>query len=180
MHVTETHLKDAYVITTQVFEDDRGSFTESFNLKKFQEKIGSYEFVQDCHSVSKKGVVRGLHYQIKHPQGKLLRCLSGSVYDVMVDLRKDSPTFGRSWGTVLDPGPNQIWIPPGFAHGFRVLSETAEVLYKVTNYQYKEFERTLQWDDPHLHIDWGVIEDVILSDKDKKGISFDECEKYES
>lgn len=176
MKVIKTKLKDAYIINTEIFEDHRGSFQESFNLREIQKIIGPYEFVQDCHSISTENVVRGLHYQIKHPQGKLVRCISGAIYDVIVDLRKSSPTFGEWVGVNLFPGSKQLWVPPGFAHGFRVLSQRAEVLYKVTDYQYREHERILLWND--LNIDWGTSEPVI-SEKDLKGTPFIECDKYE-
>jgi dTDP-4-dehydrorhamnose 3,5-epimerase len=176
MNAIGTKLKDAYIITTQIFEDQRGSFQESFNLREVQKIIGPYEFVQDCHSISIKNVVRGMHYQIEHPQGKLVRCLSGEVYDVIVDLRKSSPTFGEWIGVNLAPGSRQLWVPPGFAHGFKVLSERAEVLYKVTDYQHKEYERILLWND--LNINW-EIDNPIMSNKDIKGIRFSECVKYD-
>lgn len=176
MNIITTELKDAYIITTNIFEDNRGSFTESFNLREIQKIIGPYGFVQDCHSVSSRNVIRGLHYQINHPQGKLVRCLFGEIYDVIVDLRKNSPTFGKWIGVNLTPGPKQLWVPPGFAHGFRVLSSRAEVLYKVTDYQYKEHERILLWND--LNINWGT-DNPIMSQKDMKGILFSECDKYE-
>ena len=176
MNVIGTELKDAYIIVTNIFEDNRGSFQESFNLREIQKIIGPYEFVQDCHSVSTKNVVRGLHYQIEHSQGKLVRCLFGEIYDVIVDLRKSSPTFGKWIGVNLTPGFGQLWVPPGFAHGFRVLSERAEVLYKVTDYQYKEHERVLMWND--LDINWGY-HDPIMSEKDMNGTLFTDCDKYE-
>lgn len=176
MKAIETDLKDAYIITTNIFEDNRGSFSEPFNLRELQKIIGPYEFVQDCHSISRKNVVRGLHYQINHSQGKFVRCLFGEIYDVIVDLRQSSPTFGKWTSVRLSPGPRQLWVPPGFAHGFRVLSERAEVLYKVTDYWHKEDERILLWND--LNINWGVFT-PIMSDKDKKGTLFSECDKYE-
>lgn len=178
MNAIGTDLKDAYILTSKVYEDNRGSFTESFNLREIQKIIGPYEFVQDCHSVSVKNVVRGLHYQIQHSQGKIVRCLSGKIYDVIVDLRCNSETFGKWIGTILSPGSTQLWVPPGFAHGFSVLSSTAEVLYKVTDYQYPQYERTLIWNDENLNIDWNVV-NPILSEKDRKGVSFKNCEKYE-
>lgn len=178
MNAFETSLKDAYIITTEVFEDKRGSFTESFNLRDIQKIIGDYEFVQDCHSISTKNVVRGLHYQIQHPQGKLVRCIAGEIYDVIVDLRQSSSTYGQLTSVRLTPGPKQLWVPPGFAHGFCVTSHRAEVLYKVTDYHYSEYERTLMWDDVNLNIDWGIAS-PILSDKDLKGKTFSECDKYE-
>jgi dTDP-4-dehydrorhamnose 3,5-epimerase len=176
MNAIGTELKDAYIIVTNIFEDSRGFFQESFNLREIQKIIGPYEFVQDCHSVSIKNVVRGLHYQIEHSQGKLVRCLFGEIYDVIVDLRKSSPTFGKWIGVKLSPGSRQLWVPPGFAHGFRVLSERAEVLYKVTDYQYKEHERILMWND--LDINWGT-DDPIMSEKDMNGTLFSDCDKYE-
>jgi dTDP-4-dehydrorhamnose 3,5-epimerase len=178
MNAIGTELKDAYILTTRIYEDNRGSFTESFNLREVQKIIGPYEFVQDCHSVSAKNVVRGLHYQIEHSQGKIVRCLFGEIYDVIVDLRQSSESFGKWIGVRLMPGPTQLWVPPGFAHGFSVLSPTAEVLYKVTDYQHKEYERTLLWNDSKLNINW-KISNPILSEKDNKGLSFEECDKYE-
>ena len=178
MNAIETELKDAYLFTTRVYEDHRGSFTESFNLQEVQKIIGQYEFVQDCHSVSTKNVIRGLHYQIDHAQGKIVRCLSGEIYDVIVDLRQSSQTFGKWIGVHLKPGLYQLWVPPGFAHGFSVLSSTAEVLYKVTDYQYVEHERTLLWNDKTLNVDWKVS-NPILSNKDEVGFTFEDCEKYE-
>ena len=179
MNAIGTKLKDAYLITTDIFCDNRGSFTESFNLREIEKIIGPYKFVQDCHSVSVKNVVRGLHYQIQHPQGKIVRCLVGEIYDVIVDLRKSSPTFGQWTAYKLSPGELQLWVPPGFAHGFKALTEKVEVLYKITDYQYKEHERTLMWNDPDLNINWGEKFDPIMSEKDMKGFSFEECEKYD-
>lgn len=178
MNAIGTELKDAYIITNKIYEDNRGSFTESFNLRNIQKIIGPYDFVQDCHSVSVKNVIRGLHYQIEHPQGKLVRCIAGEIYDVIVDLRRSSPTFGKSIGVKLSPGSGQLWVPPGFAHSFSVLSSIAEVLYKVTDYQYVEYERTLLWNDEKLNINWKVS-NPILSEKDQKGVKFEECDKYE-
>jgi len=178
MNAIGTSLKDAYIISTNIFEDSRGSFTESFNLRDIQKIIGNYQFVQDCHSVSTKNVLRGLHYQIEHAQGKLVRCIAGEIYDVIVDLRKSSPTFGEWIGVKLSPGSEQLWVPPGFAHSFCVLSHQAEVLYKVTDYRYQEHERTLLWNDEDLNINWNLAS-PILSDKDLKGVSFKDCDKYE-
>ena len=180
MKVIETNLLDAYVIKCDVYEDSRGSFMESFNLKKFKKEVCSYEdFVQDNHSVSKKGVLRGLHYQVEHPQGKLVRCTSGRVLDVLVDLRKSSSTFGQHTTILLDEKYKQVWVPPGFAHGFYVLSDKADVIYKITDYYYPEHERTLLWNDSQLAIDWRIEEETIISEKDKIGKTFDECEKYD-
>jgi dTDP-4-dehydrorhamnose 3,5-epimerase len=179
MNAIGTNLKDAYIITNKKFEDDRGFFMESFNLKEFEKIIGVYNFVQDNHSKSSKGVLRGLHYQIEHAQGKLVRCISGAVYDVIVDLRKSSPSFGKWFGIKLCKNNLQLWVPPGFAHGFYTLTETAEIVYKTTDYYYSEYDRTLIWNDSNLGIEWGVGEEPILSQKDIKGKTFEECEKYD-
>jgi dTDP-4-dehydrorhamnose 3,5-epimerase len=179
MNVIKTNLKDAYVITNKKFEDDRGFFMESFNLKEFKKITGVSNFVQDNHSKSSKGVLRGLHYQIQHVQGKLVRCTSGSVFDVIVDLRKSSETFGKFFGIKLEDNNVQIWVPPGFAHGFYTLTDFAEIEYKVTDYYYPEHDRTLIWNDSDLDIEWGISKDPILSKKDLNGKSFEECEKYD-
>lgn len=179
MNAIGTSLKDAYIINNKKFEDERGFFIESFNDKKFEKLTGVKNFVQDNHSKSIRGVLRGLHYQIENAQGKLVRCTSGTVLDVIVDLRKSSPTFGNHIKILLDSNDKQVWVPAGFAHGFYVISENAEVTYKITDYYYPEYERTLLWNDPILDIDWGVTEDPILSAKDKLGKTFDECEKYD-
>lgn len=179
MKVIQTNLKDACIIFNEKFKDDRGIFIESFNLKKIQNIIGSINFVQDNYSKSVKGVLRGLHYQVKHSQGKLVRCISGSVYDVIVDLRKSSPTFGKWFGIELSSNDIQLWIPPGFAHGFYTLTDTAEFFYKTTDYYYPQYDRTLIWNDENLSITWELNGDPIMSDKDLKGKTFEECEKYE-
>lgn len=179
MNATGTNLKDAYIILNSKFEDDRGFFMESFNLKEFEKITGISNFVQDNHSKSSRGVLRGLHYQIKHPQGKLVRCIVGEIYDVIVDLRKSSPTYGKWTGVWLYPGEKQLWVPPGFAHGFYTLSDVAEVVYKTTDYYYPEYERTLLWNDSDLNIDWSIDGNPVLSLKDSLGKSFTECEKYE-
>lgn len=180
MKVTEINLKDAYIVTTPRYEDERGFFLESFNLRKFREATGiTNQFVQDNHSKSIKGVLRGLHYQIQHSQGKLIRCTQGSVYDVIVDLRKSSSTFGKWFGIKLCTNNVHIWVPPGFAHGFYVLSEFAEINYKQTDYYYPEYDRTLLWNDSSVGIDWPVDSLPILSEKDKLGKSFKNCDKYE-
>lgn len=180
MNAIGTNLKDSYLITNSKFGDERGFFMESFSLKEFR-KIVTYdvEFVQDNHSKSSQGVLRGLHYQIQNPQGKLVRCVSGAVYDVIVDLRKSSSTFGKWYGVKLDRNDLQLWVPPGFAHGFYTLTETAEFLYKTTDYYYPEHERTLMWNDDDLNIDWGDIANPILSTKDSNAKTFKECDKYE-
>lgn len=179
MNIIETSFEDAYIILNTKFEDDRGFFMESFNLNKFEENIGQYNFVQDNHSKSSKGVLRGLHYQIENPQGKLVRCVSGEVYDVIVDLRKSSKTFGKWLGIKLNENNLQLWVPPGFAHGFYTISDTAEICYKTTDYYYPEHDRTLIWNDAYLNIDWPIDFDPVLSLKDQKGKSFVECDKYE-
>jgi dTDP-4-dehydrorhamnose 3,5-epimerase len=178
MNAIGTNLKDAYIITNKKFEDGRGFFMESFNLKKFEKITGESNFVQDNHSKSSKGVLRGLHYQIEHPQGKLVRCISGAVYDVIVDLRKSSSSFGKWFGIKLSENNLQLWVPPGFAHGFYTLTETAEIVYKTTDYYYPEYDRTILWNDTNLGIEWGINGEPILSQKDLKGKTFDECEKY--
>ena len=178
MNAIGTNLKDAYVITNKKFEDDRGFFMESFNLKEFQKITGVSNFVQDNYSKSSKGVLRGLHYQIEHAQGKLVRCISGVVFDVIVDLRKSSETFGKWFGIKLDKINTQLWVPAGFAHGFYTLTDFAEIEYKVTDYYYPEYDRTLLWNDTNLAIQWRVDENPILSQKDLKGKTFEECEKY--
>jgi len=178
MNAIGTNLKDAYVITNKKFEDERGFFMESFNLKEFEKITGICNFVQDNHSKSYKGVLRGLHYQIEHSQGKLVRCISGAVFDVIVDLRKSSPSFGKWFGVKLCENNLQLWVPSGFAHGFYTLTETAEITYKTTDYYYPKYDRTLLWSDTNLGIEWGIDVDPILSEKDLKGKTFEECEKY--
>lgn len=178
MNAIGTRFPDVNIITNKVHQDDRGSFLETFNLREIQRIIGSYNFVQDCCSISKKNVIRGLHYQIEHPQGKLVRCIRGEIYDVIVDLRRSSKTFGQWTGFHLGTRSSQLWIPPGFAHGFSVLSDEAEVQYKLTEYRFPEYERTLAWNDISLVIDWGV-DDPIISDRDLNGQPFIECETYE-
>ncbi len=156
MKVIETPLSGLLVVEPKVFGDARGFFFESFNERAFREATGvTLPFVQDNHSRSARGVLRGLHYQVVRPQGKLVRCVSGEVFDVAVDLRRSSPTFGRWYGCRLDAASHrQLWIPPGFAHGFVVLSDTADFLYKTTEYWYPEHDRALAWDDPRIGIDW--------------------------
>ncbi len=166
LKVIETNLKDCLLIEPQVFEDDRGFFLESFNIKKY-ESIGiSSVFVQDNHSSSLRHVLRGLHFQMKKPQGKLVRVVKGEVLDVALDVRPNSPTF-RKWDAVKlsERNKRQFWIPPGFAHGFLVLSEEADFEYKCTNFYYPDDEMTIRWNDPSLNIPWG-IDNPIISDKD--------------
>jgi dTDP-4-dehydrorhamnose 3,5-epimerase len=178
--VQETPLKDCYIIEPAVFGDSRGFFMESFNQKKFNELTKtSCNFVQDNHSRSSKGVLRGLHYQIRKPQGKLVRVVDGEVLDIAVDLRKSSPSFGKWFGCILS-GENKkmVWVPEGFAHGFYVLSESADFLYKTTEYYAPEEERCIIWNDPVLEIDWKLNGEPMLSNKDKVGVSFRDAEVY--
>ena len=179
MKASKTKIKDAFVINVPKYDDHRGFFIESFNYKKFNHIVGTnIEFVQDNHSRSSHRILRGLHYQIEHPQGKLIRCVQGIIYDVIVDLRENSITFGKWFGIKLSSPEIQLWAPPGLAHGFYTLSDFAEVMYKTTDYYYPEFERSLIWNDPDLAIDWDIEKEPILSIKDKKGISFNKCMKY--
>ncbi|MGY4108432.1 dTDP-4-dehydrorhamnose 3,5-epimerase [Aeromonas encheleia] len=171
MNVIKTAIPDVLIFEPKVFGDERGFFFESFNHKRFEEAVGyPVTFVQDNHSKSSKGVLRGLHYQLPpHAQGKLVRCVAGEVFDVAVDIRKSSPTFGQ-WVGVHLSGENkrQLWIPEGFAHGFVTLTETAEFLYKTTNYYHSESEGAIIWNDNDLNIKW-PIQEVFLSKKDKNG-----------
>lgn len=171
LHVTPTAIPEVLVLVPQVFRDARGSFVESFNAREFAAATGvDAVFVQDNHSLSEQGVLRGLHYQVRHPQGKLIRVLEGSVFDVAVDLRRSSPTFGQWVGEVLSAeNGRQMWIPPGFAHGFVVLGERAQCLYKTTDYWYPQFERTLLWNDPAIGIDWQIAFTPQLASKDANG-----------
>ena len=170
MKVLKTPLDGAIVLEPRVFADDRGFFLESYNEKVFREIGISDKFVQDNHSFSKRGVLRGLHYQVEKPQGKLVRVVSGEVFDVFVDLRRNSPTFKR-WHGVRLSGDNRLlaWIPAGFAHGFQVLSEGANVVYKSNEFYFPELERTVLWNDPDLNIAWENAGEPLLSEKDKKG-----------
>ena len=168
MKVTATALDGVMVIEPSIFADARGYFFEGFNHQRFRELVADVPFVQDNQSFSKKGVVRGLHYQIApKAQGKLVRVLAGEIFDVVVDIRHGSPQFGRWTGVVLDADiKKQLWIPEGFAHGFQVLSETAEVLYKTTDYWSAEHERAIRWNDPTIGIDWPLKMNPVISDKD--------------
>ena len=172
MNVSATDLDGVKLIEPQVFGDDRGFFMESWNARTFAAAGLDATFVQDNHSRSRKGVLRGLHYQIEHAQGKLVRCAAGEVFDVVVDLRRTSPTFGRAIGLTLS-GENRrmLWVPPGFAHGFLVMSEFADFLYKTTDYWYPEHERTLLWNDAALGIAWPIAGAPILTAKDAAGTS---------
>jgi dTDP-4-dehydrorhamnose 3,5-epimerase len=182
MKVTKTKIPDVLIIEPKVYGDDRGFFFESYNEETFYQLSGiRRRFVQDNHSRSSKGVLRGLHYQINNPQGKLVRVVSGEVYDVAVDIRKDSPTFGQWVGdTLTAENKKQLWIPEGFAHGFVVLSETADFLYKTTDYYAPEHERCILWNDPDLAIDWHYDGIPTLSNKDVNGAAFTKAEVFES
>ncbi len=171
MKVTPTNLPEVMIIEPRVFGDDRGFFYESFNAKKFAELTGiETNFVQDNHSMSAKNVLRGMHYQIQQAQGKLVRVISGEVFDVAVDLRKSSPRFGQWTGVTLSAAnQRQLWIPPGFAHGFVVTSDKAEFLYKTTDYWAPEHERCLQWNDPAIGIQWPLEDEPVMSAKDQIG-----------
>jgi dTDP-4-dehydrorhamnose 3,5-epimerase len=181
MNVIPTHIPDVLIIEPRIFGDDRGFFFESYNEKSFAEKTGiSPKFVQDNHSLSTKNVLRGLHYQIKETQGKLVRAISGEVLDIAVDIRRSSPTFGQ-WASCLLSAENkrQFWVPEGFAHGFVVLSDSAEFLYKTTNYYAPQYDRVILWNDPDLGVDWQLKGEPILSDKDKAGKRFKEADLFD-
>ena len=181
MNVSETSLPGVLLITPKVFGDDRGFFLESYNEKRMADMGIRERFVQDNHSCSAQNVLRGLHYQIQHPQGKLVRVVAGEIFDVAVDLRTKSPTFGRWHGVTLSAdNKRMLWVPPGMAHGFYVLSSNAQVLYKTTDFYYPEFERTLAWNDPDLNIAWKLRGEPIVSAKDALGIPFKDAEKFES
>jgi dTDP-4-dehydrorhamnose 3,5-epimerase len=179
--VTPTAISDVLVLAPKVFGDARGFFFESFNARDFAQATGiDAQFVQDNHSKSAKGVLRGLHYQIQHAQGKLVRVVQGSVFDVAVDLRKSSPTFGRWVGMELSAeNCLQMWVPPGFAHGFVVLSESAEFLYKTTDYWYPEHERSLLWNDPAIGIEWPIDSAPQLAAKDQAGKLLAQAEVFD-
>lgn len=168
MNVIKTSIDDVLILEPKVFGDSRGFFFESFNQRVFEQTVGEkVTFVQDNHSRSAKGVLRGLHYQVQHAQGKLVRVARGSVFDVAVDIRRDSPTYGKWVGVELsEENHRQLWIPAGLAHGFLVLSETADFLYKTTDYYAPEFERSIRWDDPDLNIAWPLESVPTLSKKD--------------
>ena len=176
MKVTPTSIPDVLIIEPEVFGDARGFFYESFNQKAFNEATGlNLSFVQDNHSRSAKGVLRGLHYQVQQPQGKLVRVVRGSVFDVAVDIRKSSPTFGQWVGVELsEDNHRQLWVPPGFAHGFLVTSDSADFLYKTTDYYAPEHERCIAWNDAAIGINWCLATQPSLSAKDQLGLGL--CE----
>jgi dTDP-4-dehydrorhamnose 3,5-epimerase len=180
MKAVRTEIPDVLILEPRVFPDERGFFLEAWNARAFRSELKlEVQFVQDNHSRSTQGVLRGLHYQISQPQGKLVRVVRGSIFDVAVDLRKSSPTFGRWVGYELsEDNHRQLWIPAGFAHGFFVLSEIADVLYKATDYYVPEYERCLLWNDPKIAIDWPLDCEPTLSAKDKSGLAFDKAEIF--
>jgi dTDP-4-dehydrorhamnose 3,5-epimerase len=180
VNVIETTLPDVKIVEPKVFGDARGFFYESFNAREFAKAVGvTVDFVQDNHSRSVKGVLRGLHYQIRHPQGKLVRVVVGEVFDVVVDLRRSSPTFGKWEGIYLSAdNKRQLWVPPGFAHGFCVTSDSAEFLYKTTDYWYPEYERSVLWSDPALGIDWPLDGEPQVAAKDASGLLFADAEVF--
>ncbi|MCB1985995.1 MAG: dTDP-4-dehydrorhamnose 3,5-epimerase [Burkholderiales bacterium] len=181
MKATQLSIPDVFLLQPQVFGDTRGFFFESFNQRQFDQAIGTHvTFVQGNHSRSARNVLRGLHYQIRQPQGKLVRVVVGEVYDVAVDLRRSSPTFGQWVGEILNAeNKKQLWVPAGFAHGFIVLSDYAEFLYQTTDYWAPQHERSIIWNDPTLAIDWPIGRTPKLSDKDAQGKLFELAEVYE-
>lgn len=181
MNIISTSIPEVLIIEPKVFGDERGFFFESYNEKQWREGTGlKTRFVQDNHSRSAKGVLRGLHYQIRQPQGKLVRCVVGEVFDVAVDLRKNSPTFGKWTGAVLSAeNKRQMWVPEGFAHGFLVLSDAAEFLYKTTDYYAPEYERSILWNDPDLGIKWPFQGDPVLSRKDAEAPTFKDADCFD-
>ncbi len=180
MNVIATALPEVLILEPKVFGDSRGFFFESFNAKRFSDATGlNVEFVQDNHSRSAKGVLRGLHYQLQQAQGKLVRVVRGAVFDVAVDLRKSSPNFGQWVGVELTEENNrQLWVPPGFGHGFLVTSESADFLYKTTDYYAPEHERSIAWNDPAIGVDWPLEGAPMLSQKDLAGVPLAEAEVY--
>ena len=180
MKATRLSIPEVVLIEPKVFGDARGFFFESFNQKAFNEATGTnHAFVQDNHSRSSRGVLRGLHYQIQQPQGKLVRVARGAVFDVAVDIRRSSPTFGQWVGAELtEDNQHQLWVPPGFAHGFVVLSESADFLYKTTDYYAPQHERSIAWNDADLRIDWHLVGSPVLSDKDARGLALAQAQLF--
>jgi dTDP-4-dehydrorhamnose 3,5-epimerase len=181
MNFKKLAIPDVILFEPKVFGDDRGFFFESFNQRRFEEAVGrSVTFVQDNHSRSAQNVLRGLHYQIRHAQGKLVRVVQGEVFDVAVDMRKSSPTYGQWVGEILSSeNKKQLWVPEGFAHGFVTLSGTAEFLYKTTDYWMPEFERCVRWDDPDIAIEWPIASTPTVSAKDAVGSAFASAESFD-
>jgi dTDP-4-dehydrorhamnose 3,5-epimerase len=182
MQIQTTAIADVLVIEPKVFGDERGFFFESFNQRRWEETTGlATRFVQENHSRSGRNVLRGLHYQIRQPQGKLVRVVIGEVFDVAVDIRRNSPTFGQWVGEYLSAdNKKQFWVPEGFAHGFVVLSEVAEFLYLTTDYYAPEHERAIIWNDPDLGIDWPMQGEPLLSEKDRQAVSFKDAEYFQA
>jgi dTDP-4-dehydrorhamnose 3,5-epimerase len=180
MQITHTTIPDVLILEPKVFGDDRGFFFESFNERAFHNLTGlDIHFVQHNHSRSAGGVLRGLHYQIQQPQGKLVRVVVGEVFDVAVDLRRSSPSFGQTFGTLLSAeNKRQMWVPPGFAHGFCVTSEIAEFLYLTTEYYAPEHERCIAWNDPDLAIGWPLTKEPNVSAKDRQGAAFKDADLF--
>lgn len=182
MEIIGTDIKDVKVLSPKVFGDARGFFMETWRENDFKERVADVDFVQDNHSKSAQGVLRGLHYQIRHPQGKLVRVTSGEVFDVAVDIRKESPDFGKWVGVVLsEENKKMFWVPPGFAHGFYVISPVAEFVYKCTDYYAPDYEKSIIWNDPAINIQWPLVEGVTpqLSVKDEQGVSLENAEVFE-
>lgn len=182
MKLIDTGLKDVVCFEPRIFGDERGYFMETWRASWFEDLGIKAEFVQDNHSLSRKGILRGLHYQIKQPQGKLVRVTRGEVFDVAVDIRRYSPTFGQWVGMNLSADNKRImWVPPGFAHGFLVLSEEAEFSYKCTDFYAPQYERSILWNDPDIGVQWPLdgIDDIVLSAKDREGILLKDAEVYE-
>ena len=181
MNVITTPLAGAYVLEPKLFGDARGFFLETYNARATREALGiNDDFVQDNHSRSAKNVLRGMHYQIRQPQGKLVHVVRGRIYDVVVDLRRSSPTLGQSFGIELsEDNHTQFWVPAGFAHGFLVLSDVADVLYKTTNYYAPQHERCIHWDDPTLKIEWPLNGSPVLSARDQQGVAFADADLFD-
>jgi len=180
MKIIDTKIKDVKIIEPAIFGDERGFFMETWQQKKFNEQVCPQVFVQDNHSQSEHGVLRGLHYQVGNDaQGKLVRCVEGEVFDVAVDIRRSSPTFGEWVGVILSAeNKKQLWIPAGFAHGFLTISESAQFLYKTTNYYSPKAERCILWDDKDIGVEWPQVKKIKLSDKDLKGFNLNSAELY--
>jgi len=181
MEIIETNLRDVKILRPKVFGDDRGFFMETFREKFFKTRVADFDFVQDNHSGSGQGILRGLHYQTRQTQGKLVRVISGQVFDVAVDIRKNSPDFGKWTGIVLSAENKEMfWVPPGFAHGFYVMSRQAEFVYKCTDYYAPEFEHSILWNDPAIGIDWPLVngEAPRLSPKDMAGLLLEAAEVF--
>ena len=181
MKIIETNISDVKIIEPKVFGDDRGFFLETFRDDWFKENVADVTFVQDNHSKSSQGILRGMHYQLKQTQGKLVRVVVGEVYDAAIDMRKNSPSFGQWFGTLLSAtNKRQLWVPAGFAHGFYVTSESAEFVYKCTDYYAPEHEISVKWDDARLNINWPILANTkpSLSTKDELGLSFNEAPTF--